>query len=267
MEVHDVLRPAARRARARLREGLPDRLHPVRPAGRAAGDRRRPGSPSCTPAASPRHGCTAPIRPTGSAGRVRSSCCSTSQRSTACRLTRWSRPGICRRCGGGPAPPPPCWRPASRSRSPGGAHDRATATRPSSCRCRRRTSSPTTAGRYSRSPGGKSRTCRPTCSSASCQARWRWSVRSRTRPAPVTGPDRPAGRGGERVRGRRGLTIELGRPERFLHMLRVAKPTSPMSIGSWILPAHSGLVSAAAATEVTGRLRVARRRRPAPRPP
>jgi hypothetical protein len=50
------------------------------------------------------------------------------------------------------------------------------------------------------------------------------------------------------------LTLELGRPERFLHMLRVAKPTSPMSIGTWILSAHSGLVSAAAASEVTGRL-------------
>ena len=34
------------------------------------------------------------------------------------------------------------------------------------------------------------------------------------------------------------LTMELGRPERFLHMLRVAKPTSPMSMGSWILSAH-----------------------------
>jgi formate-dependent nitrite reductase membrane component NrfD len=51
------------------------------------------------------------------------------------------------------------------------------------------------------------------------------------------------------------LTIELGRPERFLHMLRVAKPTSPMSVGSWILSAHSGLVSAAAVSAVTGRMR------------
>ncbi len=50
------------------------------------------------------------------------------------------------------------------------------------------------------------------------------------------------------------LAAELGRPERFLHMLRVAKPTSPMSMGSWILSAHSGLVTAAAASEVTGRL-------------
>jgi hypothetical protein len=50
------------------------------------------------------------------------------------------------------------------------------------------------------------------------------------------------------------LTAELGRPERFLNMLRVAKPTSPMSMGAWILAAHSGLVSAAAASDLAGRL-------------
>jgi Polysulphide reductase, NrfD len=50
------------------------------------------------------------------------------------------------------------------------------------------------------------------------------------------------------------LTAELGRPERFLNMLRVAKPTSPMSMGSWILVSHSGLTGAAAASSVTGRL-------------
>jgi formate-dependent nitrite reductase membrane component NrfD len=48
------------------------------------------------------------------------------------------------------------------------------------------------------------------------------------------------------------LIAELGRPERFLHMLRVAKPTSPMSMGSWLLAAHSGLASAAAGSEFTG---------------
>lgn len=50
------------------------------------------------------------------------------------------------------------------------------------------------------------------------------------------------------------LIKDLGRPERFLNMLRVAKPTSPMSMGSWILSAHSGLTSAAAASELTGLL-------------
>lgn len=51
------------------------------------------------------------------------------------------------------------------------------------------------------------------------------------------------------------LTVELGRPERFLNMLRVAKPTSPMSMGSWILVTHSSLTSAAAVSSVTGKLR------------
>jgi formate-dependent nitrite reductase membrane component NrfD len=50
------------------------------------------------------------------------------------------------------------------------------------------------------------------------------------------------------------LAAELGRPERFANMLRVVKPTSPMSMGSWILASHSGLVAAAAADEVTGLL-------------
>jgi hypothetical protein len=31
------------------------------------------------------------------------------------------------------------------------------------------------------------------------------------------------------------LVSDLGRPERFHHMLRVAKPTSPMSVGTWVL--------------------------------
>ncbi|MFJ2033682.1 NrfD/PsrC family molybdoenzyme membrane anchor subunit [Streptosporangium sp. NPDC087985] len=44
------------------------------------------------------------------------------------------------------------------------------------------------------------------------------------------------------------LVAELGRPERFLNMLRVFKPTSPMSMGSWTLAAHSTLAAAAAAS-------------------
>jgi formate-dependent nitrite reductase membrane component NrfD len=50
------------------------------------------------------------------------------------------------------------------------------------------------------------------------------------------------------------LTAELGRPERFVNMLRVAKPTSPMNVGAWLLAAHSGLAGLAAASDVTGRL-------------
>ena len=44
-----------------------------------------------------------------------------------------------------------------------------------------------------------------------------------------------------------GLLIEdLGRPERFLNMLRVFRPTSPMNLGTWILTGFGGCVSAAA---------------------
>ncbi len=43
------------------------------------------------------------------------------------------------------------------------------------------------------------------------------------------------------------LIHDLGRPARFHHMLRVAKPTSPMSVGTWILSAYgpfNGLATA-----------------------
>jgi hypothetical protein len=46
------------------------------------------------------------------------------------------------------------------------------------------------------------------------------------------------------------LVADLGRPERFHHMLRVAKPTSPMSIGTWILTAFGPGVGAAALAEL-----------------
>ncbi|GAA2416907.1 polysulfide reductase NrfD [Nonomuraea africana] len=52
------------------------------------------------------------------------------------------------------------------------------------------------------------------------------------------------------------LAAELGRPERFLNMLRVFKPTSPMSVGSWILAAQGGLSAVAASSELTGILPV-----------
>ena len=50
------------------------------------------------------------------------------------------------------------------------------------------------------------------------------------------------------------LVRDLGRPARFLNMLRVFKPTSPMSVGSWLLAAYGPAAGAAAASAVTGRL-------------
>ncbi|MEZ5410123.1 MAG: NrfD/PsrC family molybdoenzyme membrane anchor subunit [Acidimicrobiales bacterium] len=50
--------------------------------------------------------------------------------------------------------------------------------------------------------------------------------------------------------GTYALVHDLGRPSRMHHMLRVAKPTSPMSVGSWLLAAYGPLAGAAAASEL-----------------
>jgi hypothetical protein len=50
------------------------------------------------------------------------------------------------------------------------------------------------------------------------------------------------------------LIADLGRPERFLNMLRVFKVTSPMSVGSWILAYSSTASSVSAFLNTIGRL-------------
>jgi hypothetical protein len=65
------------------------------------------------------------------------------------------------------------------------------------------------------------------------------------------------------------LINDLGRKDRFHHMLRVVKPTSPMSMGTWVLSAFGAAAGAAAAAEVApllprrGPLGLARRVLPA----
>ncbi|TFV90350.1 NrfD/PsrC family molybdoenzyme membrane anchor subunit [Blastococcus sp. CT_GayMR16] len=48
------------------------------------------------------------------------------------------------------------------------------------------------------------------------------------------------------------LVHDLGRPERFLHMLRVMKPTSALSVGTYILSPFSAAAGATAAVELLG---------------
>ena len=48
------------------------------------------------------------------------------------------------------------------------------------------------------------------------------------------------------------LIHDLGLPERFLNMLRVFKPTSPMNVGAWLLTGYGPVAGAAAVAEVTG---------------
>jgi formate-dependent nitrite reductase membrane component NrfD len=52
------------------------------------------------------------------------------------------------------------------------------------------------------------------------------------------------------------LVSDLGRPERFHHMFRVVKITSPMNVGSWILLVSGGASSTAALLERLGRLKL-----------
>ena len=49
------------------------------------------------------------------------------------------------------------------------------------------------------------------------------------------------------------LISDLGRPERFLNMLRVWKPQSPMSVGAWTLTAFGSAAAAAAFAELVER--------------
>jgi hypothetical protein len=51
------------------------------------------------------------------------------------------------------------------------------------------------------------------------------------------------------------LISDLGRPSRFLNMLRMFKVTSPMSVGSWILSATGSAAAVAGARELLGILR------------
>jgi hypothetical protein len=55
------------------------------------------------------------------------------------------------------------------------------------------------------------------------------------------------------------LVKDLGRPARFLNMMRVFKPTSPMSVGTWIVSGYAPAALAAAASDLTGRQVVAGR--------
>ena len=54
------------------------------------------------------------------------------------------------------------------------------------------------------------------------------------------------------------LISDLGRPERFHHMLRVVKVTSPMNIGSWVLLVSGGASTTAAVLQRLDRLRPVR---------
>jgi formate-dependent nitrite reductase membrane component NrfD len=48
------------------------------------------------------------------------------------------------------------------------------------------------------------------------------------------------------------LVSDLGRPDRFHHMLRVVKPTSPMNVGTWVVSASGAASGLAGVCELLG---------------
>ncbi len=59
---------------------------------------------------------------------------------------------------------------------------------------------------------------------------------------------------GAATAGFAALVHDLGKPSRFANMLRVAKPTSPMSTGTWLLTAFGPAAGIAGAAELRHRL-------------
>src|SRR5690606_7933625 len=293
VEVHAVLRPDRRRARAGVREGVPDRLDPVRPARRAARTRRaaRRAAPR------PRRGGRAPLRPrperrrrrrrrvlpaAGRAGGVRA----------AARPGRHHpRPAVDREAHG-----PGGGRPPRRY------HRRLRRPRPQ----RRRAMSEMSEGNESRVTREGVQGERPDREAQIGKGLARRNGGRRGRRAekamvpeaefssyyglPILNPPvwksldiagyfflgGVAGAGsvlaaGAQLTGRRAvaralkisslaaiagstaaLIDDLGRPARFVNMLRVMKLTSPMSMGSWLLAAYGPAAGAAAVLDVTG---------------
>jgi formate-dependent nitrite reductase membrane component NrfD len=54
------------------------------------------------------------------------------------------------------------------------------------------------------------------------------------------------------------LVMDLGRPARFLNMLRIVKTRSPMSMGAWALTVFGNLIAGAVAADLLGREKTAR---------
>ena len=135
-----------------------------------------------------------------------------------------TRPATWARCGGARPRPGPRSSPGSASRSwPGGTE------------WARERSLPTTAGRSSSRRSGSARSAGTSSPAGWPGRRRRWRSCARASGNPVLAR-RAALVAPAAVNASPALLMEdLGRPERFLNMMRVFKPSSPMSVGSWLL--------------------------------
>ena len=228
LEVHALLRPAEGRPRAGVREGVPDATRSSSASSTScASARERAAREARGRGLERRRASTATTRTTASAASARSSCCSTSRRSTACRPTRW-----CRR--------KHLPRAVADDRARRGGDGRRAARR-----VPRRRSRVTRVGRVGRTTAGRSSRSRSgqpeipfylfTGGLAGGVVRCCTASRALTRQRAARAGDALRRRRRRRSSRRSLLISDLGRPERFLNMLRVFKVTSPMSVGSWVL--------------------------------
>src|SRR5437868_8478628 len=238
MEVHALLRPPQGRARAGVRDGVPDEVDPVRAARRAARARRR----ARREAAGRRRPRRAAVRPRSARRRRRNG-----RVLPAARRSRGVRPTAgSRRVDEAPA---------VDVGEHGGRGGRARRRR------RRRGAAPMT---ETRSYYGRPVLKEPV---------WTWAIPVYFFTGGLAGASSVLSlvaklRGNQKlattalyigaaadVASPLLLISDLGRPERFHHILRVFKPTSPMNVGAWILLASGGASNTAALLELTGRLR------------
>ena len=246
-EVHAVLRPARRRHGAGLRQGLPDRVDPVRRRWTNCASAPSGGSGRCTSAASPTPACTARTRATASAAAGAFFLLLDEPEvyglppdpvvTTRDLPAMWQHAGVAAAGLLGAAIAPRSWGAAMTARRGDGGERRAGGEHARWCRTP--SSPPTTGGRWSSSRRGKHWTSRlPVPRRPGRRLVGAGRRRRADRPAGA-GPGRPRSAHSARSAGSAGRARPRPGPAgRFVNMLRVSKPTSPMSVGTWLLAGY-----------------------------
>ena len=275
-----------------LRQGLPDRVHPVRRAGRAARARRSTGWRSCTSRASTEARLYGHDPDDGVGGDGAFFLLLDEPEvyglppdpvvTTRDLPAMWKRAGLAALAMAAAAVVPRSLarsRGARRSSPPAAARQRPADERggPRAAGrggeaaatgrwCRRPSSAPTTAGRSSRPPVWHHDIAAYLFTGGLAAGSALLAAGGDATGRPGAAPRRPGDRARRgRAPARYFLVNDLGRPERFHHMLRVAKPTSPMSMGTWILSAFGAAAGVAAVAEAAPLLPGPGRARAGPR--
>src|SRR5580700_978336 len=220
----------------------------------------RCGYRTCAPPGRTTPSSTWTTRTTASVAAGRSSCCWTSPRCTACRRIRWSPPATWPASGSTSAWPRPAWPPpASRSASAGGSEAPMTPERRGKRRRAEQLMVPDAefTSYYGRPVIKEPAWGVPDVPGYLFLGGLAGASSVLAASAELSGYDELArvakvGALGAISLSAVALVHDLGRPERFLNMLRVLKPSSPMSVGSWLLAVYAPASAAASVNAVTG---------------